>query len=53
MHKQQIAITDKRRQELIAEDASLAQQIAADQGRWSDVNGQLDELDRSLTPRKQ
>ena len=52
MHKQQIAITDKRRQQLMAEDASLAQQIAADQGRWSDVNGQLDELERSLTPRK-
>jgi uncharacterized coiled-coil protein SlyX len=53
MQKQQIAATEKRRQELIAEEALLAQQIAADQGRWSDVNNQLDELERSLTPRKQ
>jgi|SRR5687767_8525786 len=51
--KQQIAIAEKRRQELITEEALLAQQIAADQGRWSDVNNQLDELERSLTPRKQ
>ena len=51
--KQQIAIAEKRRQELITEEALLAQQIADDQGRWSDVNNQLDELERSLTPRKQ
>ena len=50
--KQQIAIAEKRRQELISEEALLAQQIAADQSRWSDVNNQLDELERSLTPRK-
>ena len=24
------------------------QQVAADQGRWSDVNSQLDDLERSL-----
>jgi hypothetical protein len=53
MQKQQIAISEKRRQELISEDALIAQQIAADQGRWSDVSNQLDELERSLTPRKQ
>src|SRR5688572_33229406 len=53
MQKQQVAATEKRRQELIAEEALLAQQIAADQGRWSDVNNQLDELERSLTPGKQ
>jgi chromosome segregation ATPase len=52
MQKQQIAITEKRRQELLSEEALLAQQIAADQSRWSDVNNQLDELERSLTPRK-
>lgn len=52
MHKQQIAASEKRRQELLNEDALLAQQIAADQGRWSDINNQLDELERSLTPRK-
>jgi predicted nucleic acid-binding Zn-ribbon protein len=52
VHKQQMAITEKRRQELVSEEALLAQQIAADQGRWSDVNNQLDDLERSLTPRK-
>ncbi len=52
MQKQQIAISEKRRQDLISEEALLAQQIAADQGRWSDVNTQLDELERSLIPRK-
>lgn len=52
MHKQQIAFAEKRRQELTAEEALLAQQIASDQSRWSDVNNQLDELERSLAPRK-
>lgn len=52
IQKQQIAIAEKRRQDLLGEEALLAQQIAADQGRWSDVNNQLDELERSLTPRK-
>ena len=52
MQKQQIAMSEKRRQELLGEESLLAQQIAADQSRWSDVNSQLDELERSLTPRK-
>jgi hypothetical protein len=52
MQKQQIAIAEKRRQDLLSEEALLAQQINADQSRWSDVNNQLDELERSLTPRK-
>ncbi len=51
--KAKLATVDKRRQDLASEESMLAQQIAADQGRWSDVNGQLDELERSLTPRKQ
>lgn len=25
------------------------QQVSADQGRWSDVNGQLDDIERSLS----
>ena len=53
MQKQQIAIAEQRRQDLLGEEALLAQQINADQGRWSDVNSQLDELERSLTPLKQ
>ena len=53
MQKSQIAIAEKRRQDLLGEEALLAQQISADQSRWSDVNSQLDDLERSLTPRKQ
>ena len=39
--KQQIAIAEKRRQDLLGEEALLGQQINADQSRWSDVNSQL------------
>jgi chromosome segregation ATPase len=53
IQKQQVAAAEKRRQDLVAEDALLSQQIAADQSRWSDVNAQLDELERALIPRKQ
>ena len=48
----QLAASEKRRQELVNEDALLSQQISADQGRWSDFNNQLDQLDRTLTPPK-
>lgn len=47
-HKAKLRNPEKRRQELMSEDALLAQQLAADQGRWSDVNSQLDDLERSL-----
>lgn len=40
--------SERRRQDLGNEEALLLQQLAADQGRWSDVNGQLDELERTL-----
>lgn len=53
MFKTQLATADKRRQELLNEEALLSQQMSADQGRWSDVNNQLDQLERSLTPPKQ
>ena len=46
--KTQNAITEKRRQDLVNEEAQLTQQIAADQGRWSDINSQLDQLEQSL-----
>ena len=46
--KAQSALPQKRRQDLLNEEALLSQQMAADQGRWSDVNNQLDELERSL-----
>ncbi|MDO8678336.1 MAG: hypothetical protein Q7R30_07210 [Acidobacteriota bacterium] len=40
------------RQDLANEEAMLSQQMSADQGRWTDVNNQLDQLERSLTPPK-
>jgi chromosome segregation ATPase len=48
-YKAQLRNPEKRRQELLNEESLLSQQLAADQGRWSDVNNQLDELERSLT----
>lgn len=47
--KAQLSNPEKRRQDLLNEESQLSQQLAADQGRWSDVNNQLDELERSLT----
>ena len=49
----QLAVSEKRRQDLLNEEAMLSQQMSADQGRWTDVNNQLDQLERSLTPPKQ
>jgi predicted nucleic acid-binding Zn-ribbon protein len=39
---------EKRRQELLNEENLVAQQIAIDQGRWTEVNNQLDQLERML-----
>jgi len=36
-------------QQLRAQEAGLSAQIAAEQGRWTDFNGRLDELERSLS----
>lgn len=47
-----LAALEKRRQDLANEEAQLMQQVSADQSRWSDVNNQLDDLERSLTPPK-
>jgi len=49
----QLASTEKRRSELASEDAQLSQQMSADQGRLTDINNQLDQLERSLAPPKQ
>jgi DNA repair exonuclease SbcCD ATPase subunit len=51
--KTQVATFEKRRQDLANEESMLLQQVSADQGRWSDVNAQLDDIERSLaTPPK-
>jgi predicted nucleic acid-binding Zn-ribbon protein len=38
-------------QRLQAEEAQLQQQITAEQGRWSDINNALEELERAFGPR--
>lgn len=48
--KGQIEAMDRRRQEMTAEEAFLSQQLATEQGRWSDFNERLEQLERSLTP---
>lgn len=48
-HKAKLRNPEKRRQELLNEESLLSQQMVADQGRWSDVNNQMDDLERSLT----
>jgi len=52
--KSQAATMERRKQDLANEEGLLMQQISLDQGRWSDVNTQLDELERTLAtpPRK-
>jgi hypothetical protein len=36
---------------LIAEEAQLTQDLAVEQGRWTDINQRLDELERALSKR--
>ena len=38
-------------QRLTAEESSLASDIASEQGRWTDLNGRLEELERALAGR--
>lgn len=48
--KANLASVERQRQELSTEEALLSQQLAAEQGRWSDFNERLEQLERSLTP---
>jgi chromosome segregation ATPase len=52
--KAQAATLEKRKLDLANEESLLLQQVSADQNRWSDVNGQLDDIERALAapPRK-
>jgi hypothetical protein len=38
-------------QRLQHEETALGQEIAAEQGRWSEINQRLEELDRALSRR--
>jgi DNA repair exonuclease SbcCD ATPase subunit len=44
---------EAERARLTAEDVDAASILATEQGRWSDLNRQLEELERSLAPRPQ
>lgn len=48
MLNSQVETLERRRQELSGEEGLLAQQIAAEQGRWTDFNNRLEQLERSL-----
>ncbi|HEX6972772.1 MAG TPA: hypothetical protein VF147_00140 [Vicinamibacterales bacterium] len=49
--KQTIASASTDLQRLQLEEAQLTQEIAVEQGRWTEINQRLDELDRALTKR--
>jgi hypothetical protein len=49
MLNSQVETLDRRRQELTGEEGLLAQQIAAEQGRWTEFNNRLEQLERSLS----
>ncbi|HUE89240.1 MAG TPA: hypothetical protein VMO26_24445 [Vicinamibacterales bacterium] len=44
---------EAERARLTAEESEAASVLANEQGRWSDLNRQLEELERSLAPRRQ
>jgi chromosome segregation ATPase len=46
--KAMVAQTNAQLQRLQAEEATLAAQIATEQGRWMDISSQLDALERTL-----
>jgi uncharacterized coiled-coil protein SlyX len=48
MLNSQLETLERRRQELSGEEGLIAQQIAAEQGRWTDFNTRLEALERSL-----
>jgi chromosome segregation ATPase len=49
MLSSQVETLERRRQELTGEESFISQQIAAEQGRWTDFNARLEDLERSLS----
>jgi CII-binding regulator of phage lambda lysogenization HflD len=49
--KTELATQEAAEQRLRAQEADLTNAVSAEQGRWSDFNARLDELDRSLSNR--
>jgi chromosome segregation ATPase len=50
--RRDIAAAPAQVQRLQAEEAQASQELAMEQGRWSEINQRLDELDRALTRRE-
>jgi chromosome segregation ATPase len=48
MLNSQLETLERRRQELSGEEGLISQQIAAEQGRWTEFNTRLEALERSL-----
>lgn len=46
--KQQVALLQTQEQELRAQENDLLNSLAAEQARWNDLSGRLEELERSL-----
>jgi len=46
--KGQLSGMERRRQELLAEEAFLSQQLTGEQNRWAELNERLEQLERSL-----
>lgn len=53
MMTRELRRTEAERARLTAEESEAASVLANEQGRWSDLNRQLEELERSLAPRPQ
>jgi chromosome segregation ATPase len=50
--KREWARREEERIRLATQESDAAGQLAQEQGRWTDLNRQLEELERALTPRK-
>ena len=48
MRKQQLADQEAREQQLRNQESELANALSAEQARWSDFNGRLDELEQGI-----
>jgi hypothetical protein len=53
MMTRELRRVEAERARLTAEESEAASVLANEQGRWSDLNRQLEELERSLPPRRQ
>ena len=51
--KREWAALEAERVRLVADESGAAALLAQEQGRWSDLNRQLEELERALAPRAQ